>query len=582
MELSVRQRLQNRCTFTPWTVRQIVGAYSGDGHPRFVLPAFQRDFVWKLEQQKSFISSVRKNLPVGAILLFVPHDEPGVRYIVDGLQRCTTLVKYSKERFKYLGVEHLTPDIFEPLVRCTVPGYERLHADEQDHVYSSLQRYVLHWLKDRTSFDVGAGYDAFFLYQSIAGKHVGNQKITIGYNQATAQIIGHLLDAVREVLTMDDAQIPVIEFSGSQEHLPTIFERLNTEGTKLNKFDVLAAQWNDASVQFDQNDIALEVKRRYSELQELGLEYVGDGETRKKAGGESNFLIYEFVVGLGRVLKRRFPRLYRPPKKSTEVDSIGFNLAILVAGTRIAELGKLRGWIRARFAGDHPELPDVTALANLMFDASELVGEWLAAALDSDLFKRKWKSPHAEYQIAAIVASVARSLIESDLPFKAKPLSAVNPRFGVSIPQRYWYELLSGSWKGSGDSRAWSRVDERTYEQTVPRDQFRERLKQWHTESLALKQRAVDPLCRGLLALVLDWHGASGRVNDAVTVEPVYDGLANDFVLSNLQVVKSKRDMLVALGAPDPSDFQTADGFIGRRFQWLEGAIIDALYNGVE
>jgi hypothetical protein len=70
------EHVPNRCAFEKWSVAEIVDAYSGKGDRRFVLPPFQRDFVWKSEQQRGFIESVRDKLPVGALLLLMPRENP--------------------------------------------------------------------------------------------------------------------------------------------------------------------------------------------------------------------------------------------------------------------------------------------------------------------------------------------------------------------------------------------------------------------------------------------------------------------------------------------------------------------------
>lgn len=580
------ESVTNRCQFTPWTVEQLVAGYTGKASPRFVLPSFQRDFVWKVDDQKRFVESVRDDLPVGCILLFAPPDENNVRYIVDGLQRCTTLAKYANARFEHFGAEDVPEPELAAVLAATVPGFAQIKQVEKDAASASLRSYIISFMRRRRSFAIAEGYEPYNLYEGLKGRALGNYAITSAFAGAIPGALGALLDSIRTRLSIDDAQIPVIEFFGEREHLPTIFERLNSEGTKLNKYDVLAAQWSEATVTFSQKEIANQVKGRYSELIELGLEYKGGSQLGDLSAGKE-FLIYEFVVGLGRSLKQRFPRLYRPLKKSTEVESIGFNLATLTVGLPIAELGKLRSWLWAAFADGPKDVPDVTPFADLLFAASEHVNEWLAPALESPLFKRKWKSPHSEFQIAAMVATVARALIGSEKPFLRRSANSELDALSETIPQHYWLELLSAQWKGSGDSRAFGRVKDRAYFETVEKEQLADRLQAWNEGAMVVKQKRVkdkslDPVTRGLIALAAGFVGIAGFVDEKTTLEPIYDDLDNVYVLGNLRLVHGGEDLFAAVGAPKVNPDVPVQTFVRDRFDWLSERIIAALYESAE
>ena len=570
----------NRCQFTPWTVEQLVASYSGKASPHFALPSFQRDFVWKVDEQKKFIASVRCGLPVGCILLFAHPSENEVRYIVDGLQRCTSLAKYAISRFEHFDAGDIPEAELESVLAAVVPGLQHLKLSERNDAGAALRRRVVGFMRERKTFANADGFDPYNLFQQLHGKSLGSYRVETPYAGSIPGAIGGLLDRIRECLTIDDVQIPVIEFFGEREHLPLIFERLNSEGTKLNKYDVLAAQWSEAVVTFQQKEIAKEVKGRYADLIDLGLEY--KGITQIESLSKREFLIYEFVVGLGRLLKKTFPRLYRPLKKSTEVDSIGFNLATLSTGKRIVELGELRPWLQAAFSKRQGDVPDVTAFAELLIDASSYVHEWLAPALDSELFKRKSKSPHTEFQIAAMVATVARSLIKSAVPFERDVTNDELDDLSETIPRHYWLELLGGLWKGSGDSRSFTRVKERAYFETVSRDLFVERLRTWHEESLTGKQKSIDAVTRGLVALAASYVGVGGLIDDKTSLEPIYSELENRYVLGNLRLQRNGEDLLVKVGAPQVHPDAAAEAFVAARFEWFSERIVDALYQETE
>ena len=93
----------------------------------WILPSFQREFVWDKEQKIiEFIESVFYEWPIGAIILWKPdpNDETIIKkrnlqissvgkpqypqeYIIDGQQRITTLLKIlNNEPFVFRGVNH--------------------------------------------------------------------------------------------------------------------------------------------------------------------------------------------------------------------------------------------------------------------------------------------------------------------------------------------------------------------------------------------------------------------------------------------------------------------------------------------
>lgn len=68
-------------------------------------PDFQRNFVWKPEQQSLFIESVILNFPLPP--LYINKDPKGKLIIVDGRQRITTLRRFLKDEFRLSNLKAL-------------------------------------------------------------------------------------------------------------------------------------------------------------------------------------------------------------------------------------------------------------------------------------------------------------------------------------------------------------------------------------------------------------------------------------------------------------------------------------------
>lgn len=70
------------------------------------IPKFQRGLVWGDQKKKEFIKSLKAGLPIGVLLL--SKAENGRFRIVDGLQRFTTMLEYSRDYFSYIDPSEIT------------------------------------------------------------------------------------------------------------------------------------------------------------------------------------------------------------------------------------------------------------------------------------------------------------------------------------------------------------------------------------------------------------------------------------------------------------------------------------------
>jgi uncharacterized protein with ParB-like and HNH nuclease domain len=98
-------------------------------------PEFQRNFVWKPEQQSLFIESVILNFPLPP--LYINKDAKGKYIVVDGRQRITTLRRFLKDEFRLNNLRAL-PQLnnknFSELIRLN-PEYQTKIEDKKLLVY---------------------------------------------------------------------------------------------------------------------------------------------------------------------------------------------------------------------------------------------------------------------------------------------------------------------------------------------------------------------------------------------------------------------------------------------------------------
>ncbi len=58
-----------------------------------------------------------------------------------------------------------------------------------------------------------------------------------------------LHERLKQNMSIEKLNIPVLIYQGKQEELPNIFERLNRGGTSLTKYEVFASTWSSTLVE---------------------------------------------------------------------------------------------------------------------------------------------------------------------------------------------------------------------------------------------------------------------------------------------------------------------------------------------
>jgi len=94
-----------------------------------IAPEFQRNAVWKIEQERELIESVLMGIPIPIIYVF--EDEDGKKQVVDGRQRITAIVRYLDNAFALDNLRML-------------PRFNRKRFKELEPLYQSkLERYQI-------------------------------------------------------------------------------------------------------------------------------------------------------------------------------------------------------------------------------------------------------------------------------------------------------------------------------------------------------------------------------------------------------------------------------------------------------
>lgn len=152
------------------------------------VPAFQRPYVWTVEDRLALADSIMSGIPIGSISVWTPKFYGDDRYVLDGQQRITSLVRMS-----------------DPLE--TDPDFQL--------------EYVLDPDAAPFSFGVLARRDTMFLYTQL-------RKIDVVLDQKRLQAICDVFDAV------GDFEVSVTTIQGKFENARRIYRRMNTTGVPVD------------------------------------------------------------------------------------------------------------------------------------------------------------------------------------------------------------------------------------------------------------------------------------------------------------------------------------------------------------
>jgi hypothetical protein len=205
----------------------------------FLIPTFQRDFVWQPENIRKLWDSIYRFYPIGSLLYWetdsylqthrklggfvFPHDEDTVKafrtwkYILDGQQRATALlVSYLGGKGRVEGNEH-----FDYTIYFDTTKEEFFFAADLDRRKKTTDEHFLVRLRDVENFT--------FSYFAEISAVPGFSKSIEGNFERLQRIFTHY-------------KIPVVRIKGVEvSEVCEIFERINQEGKKLHPVDIIVA-----------------------------------------------------------------------------------------------------------------------------------------------------------------------------------------------------------------------------------------------------------------------------------------------------------------------------------------------------
>ncbi len=432
------------------------------------IPKYQRGSVWKESQKQKLIDSMYKGFPFGSILLY----EKGNEYqIIDGLQRSTTIIEYVKNPAAFFVDENIDNAIIEKIVKL-------IGVNSQENIIKTkLVEMIKKWVYNEHK----SMQDIQRMQYSDMVEEIIKELPTAEQNKEKIkdEIKNIFADFQNQCSNIANMQIPALIYQGDASLLPEIFERINSQGAKLTKYQIYSATWAHDIVKIKDNifeDIILNNRIRYENMLDDSMELEDYDSVEFNRKKEIN--IFELVFGFGKMISKKYPYLFNyDEKEKTKVESVGFNLINSCLGQKSSNMKNLNTSLK-KIVGLDTENTEL--FLKKILEAIEYVDKRLGAGIKFKCNSRtnsKINPLHTELQIISIIASIfiARHInyklndngdiidIALDMNIYNKSWSQMKERFNENIMKIYTMDILGQKWRGSGDKKLDTIITENYY-----------------------------------------------------------------------------------------------------------------------
>ena len=478
--------MEQTLTTDEWRLSDIPAFRDSESSARILIeiPKFQRGVVWKSDRIEKLVDSLFKMYPIGSLLAFESHAEGGKRrfQLIDGLQRSNAIAKFALAPLEYATAEHLfEEEVFEVLSSA-------LELSREDH-YSEAKSRLESWMRKIESPDHD-DYLAAKLMHHISDGDPTLIKSLAGHIEVIERALRKARKRVDSILGM---KVPVLIFWGPDENIPEIFERINSQGAKLTKYEILASSWIRTNTVISNPVVIKEIVEKYKSWIDQGFEVVDDVVTDEDDYQNGN--LYEYLVGLSRFISKEFPLLFGAGSVS---EDIAFQIVTVLRGLPVSKMRELPNQM-AR--DDSTDMIDPTGIEAAVIQACGAISSRLSEfiGIRGNNVEDKNVGYHSQNQVISYITSLIVNAYDQDSGKCISP--ELQDRFLQNLPGHYLTDILRKVWKGSGDTRlferTWSRDEESEeisaspfYLQPILREAFAQTFYAWNEEQLSKSQKS--------------------------------------------------------------------------------------------
>ena len=193
------------------------------------IPTYQRGIVWTESMQKSLVDSLRKQYPFGSLTIYVYNKDK--KLIIDGLQRCTALIRFIDDPAFFFEKSDISEETIERIVnKLEEVGYidEKMNKET---ISDSIRDTVYKFVKQQDSGEKIQKMETAKCAQQIFEVVLKKESEKFSLCEEIAKIIEPDFERYKcLVQNIKNKEIPYIEISGKGINLAEIFNRINNKG----------------------------------------------------------------------------------------------------------------------------------------------------------------------------------------------------------------------------------------------------------------------------------------------------------------------------------------------------------------
>lgn len=358
----------------------------------FVVPPYQRGYVWSEKQKEQFVDTLKRGLPFGTILLYRDEKE-NKHQIIDGLQRCTTIFNFINQPAPFFNEDDIEEDLPMQLAKLTgVSNYSNLINGIKDHLIDWVHKafHSMDDVRDMQYIDYGFAFTAFYPSAKGREREIAN---------AIHPTLKKFKDLCENLCTV---RIPAIVIKGDDDALPEIFERINSKGTQLSKYQIYAATWTKAYTIGSSKlyDLVKYNRERYESMANDGTDIADFDPVSYVRNRKLN--LFEISFALGKMLGANYPGIFDVKKDIKDVDSLGFSLITACVGMKNSRSKNLYKTFDTIVGNQNVDL-FLERILQSVDTTQKLVGKFNRFKLNAG---SKVGPLHTEFQIISLIANI--------------------------------------------------------------------------------------------------------------------------------------------------------------------------------
>ena len=433
------------CTCENWSLQDLSSALQ-DMHKdnkRIVVPMFQRGKRWKKAQEQKFIDSLIKGYPVGTMLFYETYEDNKRTYIlVDGLQRGNSIKKYMTNPTEFFYDDSISDEFC-----CSV--LKLVHQSDEKELYTKIRGILTAFIKEQKTFKN-------LQYFSVA-KQIADE-FSAGFEpiEQLIEVIKIFFEERQDLYDrIASTIIPVIVYTGDENNLPEIFDRINSQGTPLDQYEVYAAAWPVKQKFAIKNaDIVEHVVRKYDTFEEDDFKI--HGYNREEMRTQKTVNAFEYLFGLSKYLVEKYDILaFNKNLAEDTVNPLAFELvnACLNDTDRIKTLYQnlYAFLVITKFKGNSRNANKIFHSKYQILSMISTTFKEMYAGVDFTQFSDTWQERRqkiarnlVQYYVYDIITNYWSEGGTGKIHSAAKP-----NRYMIEIPSRAWMVALDGFFERS-------------------------------------------------------------------------------------------------------------------------------------